>query len=338
MSVPPDTDLQLGSLVVVFNPNNPALSTKLTIDPTLPKSEFTLNYTVSSVPNSFTSIMKGSIVKKSNGEDVAGQFDFTVTIDTSKQNQQVEVTYTGDLGQHPIIDLVYLPDGNRYTFGVTIGIGTGQNLDMQISQLNFTVTGGNGTGPVISSFVFYVSAIWGNSPDEAPATLLSTNTGDVVQIGVTSDSWGCQLGSMTCNVVSAANCNYSKNAYPGTYAYESIYATLPPVPEGKELYIFWFRPDLQSVVLGCGSTLYAQCHEINDQDIPVSTFFENILKYSTARFMLSGLLFGEFKVEWLLQKYTNEFLSSLATNPNLNFYLQYFVPGGVYFGLEKYFR
>ena len=242
------------------------------------------------------------------------------------------------------------PPGNKIVAAVNQPIASNQGLPEVAGNfvLNFTAST-NDQGVVdfttieITKFTLYIR--YDNT--EGSTILLPPSPAPPqaqIKFVVHSNFYGNDLGEMGFMV--SSNLNYNWQTYPKANVGDASGIGLPP-PEASLTYfnIFSFTPDLQSVVLGGGcvppskSTLYAQTKLINDTGLDNGTFFARILIYSTARFALSGLLFGCFDVDQLTQAWFNRFIATLAKNTDLNGYLSLFTdPQYGFVGYEKYFK
>lgn len=76
-------------------------------------------------------------------------------------------------------------------------------------------------------------------------------------------------------------------------------------------------PKIVSVVKGKGSTLYAKLSytffKLGESKIgvPLTVFYPNIFLYAMLKYILARILYGEFNIKFLLEKYNDQFLDDL---------------------------
>ena len=158
--------------------------------------------------------------------------------------------------------------------------------------------------------------------------------GGPLKIRVTSDELGNKLGEITSRILSTTN--YSNQSYPKADIGDNTSVGVQEIQPGSYLNFFSFRPKLKRVLLGKGNTLYAQTSNIKDIQLTDGEFFSRILKYSAARFILSGLLNGVFEDESLLRDNYSCFIAKLATSDEFSIYLPFFTSKEC--GYKDYFK
>lgn len=73
--------------------------------------------------------------------------------------------------------------------------------------------------------------------------------------------------------------------------------------------------NLALVIKGNGDNLYDKLQNIyntNTIDVPFEAFYSNIFLYAMLKYILSRLLYGNFDIDYLLNKYNKRFLKNLA--------------------------
>lgn len=76
-------------------------------------------------------------------------------------------------------------------------------------------------------------------------------------------------------------------------------------------------PKIVSVVKGKSNTLYKKLSDIFFElgeakiGVPLTVFYPNIFLYAMSKYILCRILYGEFNVKFLLQKYNDKFLEDL---------------------------
>jgi hypothetical protein len=166
-----------------------------------------------------------------------------------------------------------------------------------------------------------------------------SNLGGPLTISVSQDAFGNELGEIAAVITSGTN--YDWQTYPQEDVGANTSIGLPLVAVGDYLNLFSFRPDLRSVLQGNSraKTLYGQVKSINNTQLTDGEFFNRILIYSAARFILSGLLYGEFKAEWLLREFYYKFVVDLSMDENLSIYAQFFTSKACqYSDYHEYFK
>lgn len=108
----------------------------------------------------------------------------------------------------------------------------------------------------------------------------------------------------------------------------------------KETLFVQCCPCLQNVLKGCGKTVFEKLHSIWDKKQPTTNFddfFSNIFLYSMAKYILCRLLYGQFDINYLLQKYNKQFLKDLKHSRFCGGLKLFVDPESVIYGYNKYF-
>lgn len=134
-----------------------------------------------------------------------------------------------------------------------------------------------------------------------------------VRVFVQTDNYGLNLGELGGYVI-------SDKPYPNGYPKELIgKCENAQFVTNLGIQTFYsFKPKLNKVLKGQGSTLLAQTDDINsiyDADPSDCNFFQNILFYSALRYMLAGLSTdGDFSCRWLYANNYAKFLKNLENS------------------------
>ena len=96
-----------------------------------------------------------------------------------------------------------------------------------------------------------------------------------------------------------------------------------------------------SVLKGTGSTALdkvSYLYNKNNITLPGINFYDNIVNYSLVRYFLSKLLYGNFDIKYLLNKYYPKFIRDL-TNSKYNNFVNFFTdPQSDVYNYNKYFK
>src|SRR5579862_5133601 len=102
-------------------------------------------------------------------------------------------------------------------------------------------------------------------------------------------------------------------------------------------------PLMVCVLQGTGENLYDKALSLyNTYNVTVvgssfSVFYTNILIYGMLRYILSRLLYGDFNINYLLQKYYKQFLVDLGKSRFCNFLENFINCNSQIFGFGQYF-
>ena len=83
-------------------------------------------------------------------------------------------------------------------------------------------------------------------------------------------------------------------------------------------------PFIVSVVRGRGETLFDKVTYLWNKygtvlDVTFGNFYTNIVSYAMAKYILSRILYGKFKIDYILEKYNQQFLDDLLKSRFCNF-------------------
>lgn len=232
----------------------------------------------------------------------------------------------GNNTDHGIVPDVNDIEDNKVSVYLGVDIPEGSEISGRV-YIFFTCGKENGNIVFGKSVILGISGFSMNVDYATPPSAFKTpcgNIGGPLTISVSQDAFGNELGEIAAAITSGTNYNWQ------TYPQEDVGANtsigLPLVAVGDYLNLFSFKPDLRSVLLGNSraKTLYGQVKTINNTQLTDGEFFNRILIYSAARFILSGLLYGEFKAEWLLREHYYKFVVDLSMDENLSVYGKFF--------------
>lgn len=108
----------------------------------------------------------------------------------------------------------------------------------------------------------------------------------------------------------------------------------------KKTQFLQFGPCVQHVIKGCGDTLFKKLQSIWNKKQPTNdfdTFYERIFLYSMAKYILCKILYGNFDINYLLQKYNKQFLKDLKHSRFCGALKLFLDPSSVIYGYNKYF-
>lgn len=99
--------------------------------------------------------------------------------------------------------------------------------------------------------------------------------------------------------------------------------------------------ELVSVLKGKGVNLYEKLisiYKVANLDITFDQFYSNVMIYALSRYILSRILFGKFKLKYLLGKYNEQFLKSLGHSRFCGFMELFISCESNVIGYDKYFK
>ena len=97
-------------------------------------------------------------------------------------------------------------------------------------------------------------------------------------------------------------------------------------------------PKIVSVLKGIGETAYDKISYLHDDNIiDFYDFYINLVKYSMTKYLLSRIMYGQFNIKYVLNKYNNKFLKDLRNTRFCNFVNEFTNPNSDIFGYEQYF-
>ena len=102
-------------------------------------------------------------------------------------------------------------------------------------------------------------------------------------------------------------------------------------------------PLIVSVLRGEGSTAWDKVNYLfynknpNFDDI-YNFFILGIVKYSMTKYLLSRIMYGNFNIKYILNKYHDKFLRDLSNTRFCNFVTLFTDPNSEIFGYQKYFK
>ena len=102
-------------------------------------------------------------------------------------------------------------------------------------------------------------------------------------------------------------------------------------------------PYIVSVVRGKGETLYEKINYLWNKyrekiGVSFDEFYTNIVTYAMAKYILSRLLYGKFKIDYILGKYNEQFLNDLLKSRFCNFVGYFTSYDSPVSGYGKYFK
>jgi len=100
-------------------------------------------------------------------------------------------------------------------------------------------------------------------------------------------------------------------------------------------------PLIVSILKGMGNTAWQKIsylfenvtNNVND----IYNFFINLVKYSMTKYLLSRIMYGNFNIKYVLNKYNKKFLKDLGNTRFCNFIDLFTNPNSNIFGYEQYF-
>jgi hypothetical protein len=100
-------------------------------------------------------------------------------------------------------------------------------------------------------------------------------------------------------------------------------------------------PLIVSVLEGIGNTAWEKTRYLFENVVTnindIYNFFINLVKYSMTRYLLSRIIYGNFNIKYVLNKYNKRFLKDLSNTRFCNFVDLFTDPNSDIFGYEQYF-
>jgi len=97
-------------------------------------------------------------------------------------------------------------------------------------------------------------------------------------------------------------------------------------------------PKIVSVLKGIGETADEKISYLHKNNIiDFYNFYINLVKYSMTKYLLSRIMYGQFNIKYVLNKYNNKFLKDLRNTRFCNFVNEFTNPNSDIFGYEQYF-
>lgn len=108
----------------------------------------------------------------------------------------------------------------------------------------------------------------------------------------------------------------------------------------KETRFLQYGPCVYNVLKGCGDTLFKKIQSVWTKHQPTddfNVFYERIFLYSMSKYILCRILYGQFDIHYLLQKYNKQFLKDLKHSRFCGGLKLFLDPRSVVYGYNKYF-
>ena len=159
-----------------------------------------------------------------------------------------------------------------------------------------------------------------------------------LRIIASTDYFGANLLEITSWLITKEKYTINLLPYPSKYISAGLDAS-PNPPDGSFVLYFSHSPKIGKVLLygtPRPSCLFEQIEKIHSNKntgrhtgrltgrLTDQEFYDNLIRYSSLRFMLSGFLYGKFSVEWLEERHYACFLAKLASSELFNVYLPLF--------------
>jgi hypothetical protein len=204
------------------------------------------------------------------------------------------------------------------------------------------------SGTVYTNLSFTNGQVWigtESSSDVAqtppPVSIPLSSSSPTLQMTYQTDGWGCNLSEVISILTPTPNDTFP---YPKGYPKDLIGHCTdsgPGVPDKTSIF-YSNKPNISSVLIGSEPfpSLLHHTNYLNSlypSGYSDCDFFQNVMAYSSVRYVLAGILNHCFSDEWLRRGYTKKFMAQLSTSQ--------FAPGAVEFfqqpqydGLDSYFK
>lgn len=283
-------------------------------------------------------IIKDGVGSLSNWTCSVGNGRFvtpTVSYDETTKTYKATVEWDNNL-----FSSIFYPDARDGTYIVAYS-----DAVLWVGQQDESGFGGETTA-LLSSDELIENAII------SPIHIENTSSYPLLQIKVSTDSLGCNLGEILMLLWSNIQylpkypkcitpddvCN-SSFQYPLDLVGYNDGLTLPSPQPQAYIQVPDFRSVLRSDDYPCiFPTVLAQVKYLNEKypsGYSTPNFYVNILSYASARYMFMGLLNGKFSLKWLRRSYSSKFISQME-NSEFSKFLPYFLQPQ-YNGIDTYF-